>query len=66
MWAEAGDPWLLGHAGSKWLFAGLPSTASASDVLPRCKDAVDFKESFRGRQDKNGMEKKGLNFKLSP
>lgn len=66
MWADREIPWLLSHAALEWLSAGLPSTASASDALPRCKDSDNFKESFICRRDKNGRERKGLNFRLNP
>lgn len=66
MWAGREIPGLLSHAALEWFSAGLPSTASASDALPRCKDSVNFKESFICRRDKNGRERKGLNFRLNP
>jgi hypothetical protein len=59
-------PWLLTHDGLAWLFAGLPKIASVSDVLPRCKDSDNFKESFIWSQTKkDSRERKGLNFKLN-
>lgn len=66
MWADREIPWLLSRTALEWPSAGLPSTASVSDAVPRCKDSVNFKDSFICRRDKNGRERKGLNFRLNP